>query len=304
MTRHFLKDDDISPQEQAQIIASAIKLKSNRFADRSFEGPKSVALIFDKTSTRTRVSFSVGVSEMGGYPLLIDSQSSQLAKSESIADTARVLGRQVSQIMWRTFAQSNLEEMAQHAGVPVISGLSDDYHPCQLLADLQTITEHFGKTEGLKVAYLGDGANNIANSYLLATAMAGMNVSIAAPKNYQPDEKVVARARELATGEILVTSDPVEAVSGADIVTTDTWVSMGMEAQQAERIADLQDYRVDEKLFEKASSEAIFLHCLPAYRGNEVTAEVIDGKRSLVWQQAENRLHAQKALMSFLANND
>ena len=304
MTRHFLKDDDISPQEQAQIIASAIKLKSNRFADRSFEGPKSVALIFDKTSTRTRVSFSVGVSEMGGYPLLIDSQSSQLAKSESIADTARVLGRQVSQIMWRTFAQSNLEEMAQHAGVPVISGLSDDYHPCQLLADLQTITEHFGKTEGLKVAYLGDGANNIANSYLLAAAMAGMNVSIAAPANYQPDEKVVARARELGTGEILVTSDPVEAVSGADIVTTDTWVSMGMEAEQSERISDLQDYRVDEKLFEKASSEAIFLHCLPAYRGNEVTAEVIDGKRSLVWQQAENRLHAQKALMSFLANND
>ncbi len=283
------------PQSNLSPIASPIGL---------LKGPKSVALIFDKTSTRTRVSFSVGVSEMGGYPLLIDSQSSQLAKSESIADTARVLGRQVSQIMWRTFAQSNLEEMAQHAGVPVISGLSDDYHPCQLLADLQTITEHFGKTEGLKVAYLGDGANNIANSYLLATAMAGMNVSIAAPKNYQPDEKVVARARELATGEILVTSDPVEAVSGADIVTTDTWVSMGMEAQQAERISDLQDYRVDEKLFEKASSEAIFLHCLPAYRGNEVTAEVIDGKRSLVWQQAENRLHAQKALMSFLANND
>ena len=304
MTRHFLKDDDISSQEQAEIISAAIKLKSDRFSDRSFEGPKSVALIFDKTSTRTRVSFSVGVSEMGGYPLLIDSQSSQLAKSESIADTARVLGRQVSQIMWRTFAQSNLEEMAKYAGVPVISGLSDDYHPCQLLADLQTITEHFGKTEGLKVAYLGDGANNIANSYLLAGAMAGMNVSIAAPTNYHPDEKVVARARELATGEILVTTDPVEAVKGADIVTTDTWVSMGMEAQQAERISDLQDYRVDEKLFEKASSEAIFLHCLPAYRGNEVTSEVIDGKRSLVWRQAENRLHAQKALMSFLANND
>ena len=304
MTRHFLKDDDISPQEQSEIISAAIKLKSDRFADRSFEGPQSVALIFDKTSTRTRVSFSVGVSEMGGYPLFIDSQSSQLAKSESIADTARVLGRQVSQIMWRTFAQSNLEEMAKYAGVPVISGLSDDYHPCQLLADLQTITEHFGKTEGLKVAYLGDGANNIANSYLLAGAMAGMNVSIAAPTNYQPDEKVVARARELATGEILVTTDPVEAVRDADIVTTDTWVSMGMEAEQSERISDLQDYRVDEKLFEKASSEAIFLHCLPAYRGNEVTAEVIDGKRSLVWQQAENRLHAQKALMSFLANND
>jgi ornithine carbamoyltransferase len=303
MTRHFLKDDHLSSTEQAAVIAHAIQLKANRFLDRSFEGPKSVALIFDKTSTRTRVSFSVGVSEMGGYPMLIDSQSSQLAKSESIADTARVLGRQVSQIMWRTFAQSNLEEMAEYAGVPVISGLSDDYHPCQLLADLQTITEHFGKTEGLTVAYVGDGANNIANSYLLAGAIAGMNIRIAAPAGYQPDEAVVARAKELSNGEILITSDPQVAVEGADVVTTDTWVSMGMEDSQAKRIADLQDYRVDEKLFNLASSDAIFLHCLPAYRGNEVTTEVIDGERSLVWQQAENRLHAQKALMSFLANN-
>jgi ornithine carbamoyltransferase len=303
MTRHFLKDDDLSSSEQAAVIAHAIELKANRFLDRSFEGPKSVALIFDKTSTRTRVSFSVGVSEMGGYPMLIDSQSSQLAKSESIADTARVLGRQVSQIMWRTFAQSNLEEMADYAGVPVISGLSDDYHPCQLLADLQTITEHFGKTEGMTVAYVGDGANNIANSYLLAGAIAGMNIRIAAPAGYQPDEAVVVRARELAKGEILITSDPQIAVMDADVVTTDTWVSMGMEDSQAKRIADLEDYRVDEKLFNLANQDAIFLHCLPAYRGNEVTAEVIDGERSLIWQQAENRLHAQKALMSFLANN-
>lgn len=304
MTRHFLKDDDISSNEQAAIIAHAIELKANRFSDRSFEGPKSVALIFDKTSTRTRASFSVGVSEMGGYPMLIDSHSSQLAKSESIADTARVLGRQVSQIMWRTFAQSNLEEMAEYAGVPVISGLSDDYHPCQLLADLQTITEHFGKTEGLTVAYVGDGANNIANSYLLAGAIAGMNIRIAAPAGYQPDEAVFARAKKLAKGEILITENPKVAASGADVVTTDTWVSMGMEDSQAKRIADLEDYRVDEKLFNLANQDAIFLHCLPAYRGNEVTAEVIDGERSLIWQQAENRLHAQKALMSFLANND
>jgi ornithine carbamoyltransferase len=304
MTRHFLKDDDINSLEQAQIIAHAIELKANRFADRSFEGPKSVALIFDKTSTRTRVSFSVGVSEMGGYPLLIDAQSSQLAKNESIADTARVLGRQVSQIMWRTFAQSNLEEMAEFASVPVISGLSDDYHPCQLLADLQTITEHFGKTEGLTVAYVGDGANNIANSYLLAGAIAGMNIRIAAPEGYQPDSAVVQRARELSKGEIMITVDPEAAVEGADVVTTDTWVSMGMEDSQAQRISDLQNYRVDEKLFSLASKDAIFLHCLPAYRGNEVTSEVIDGERSLIWQQAENRLHAQKALMSFLANND
>ncbi len=304
MTRHFLKDDDINSQEQAQIIAHAIELKASRFADRSFDGPKSVALIFDKTSTRTRVSFSVGVSEMGGYPLLIDAQSSQLAKNESIADTARVLGRQVSQIMWRTFAQSNLEEMAEFASVPVISGLSDDYHPCQLLADLQTITEHFGKTEGLTVAYVGDGANNIANSYLLAGAIAGMNIRIAAPEGYQPDSAVVQRARELSKGEIMITVDPEAAVEGADVVTTDTWVSMGMEDSQAQRISDLQNYSVDEKLFSLASKDAIFLHCLPAYRGNEVTSEVIDGERSLIWQQAENRLHAQKALMSFLANND
>lgn len=304
MTRHFLRDDDLNSEEQSRVIAHAIELKKNRFADRSFDGPKSVALIFDKTSTRTRLSFSVGVSEMGGYPMLIDSQTSQLSKNETIADTARVLGPQVAQIMWRTFDQSNLEEMAKHSGVPVISGLSDDFHPCQLLADLQTITEHFGKTKGLTVAYAGDGNNNMANSYLLAGAIAGMNVKIAAPSGYQPDPAVVALANSLGDGEILVTEDVSLAVTNADVVTTDTWVSMGMENTQAQRVSDLQNYRIDEKLFNLASPKAIFLHCLPAYRGNEVTTEVIDGERSLVWQQAENRLHAQKALMSFLANND
>ena len=304
MTRHFLRDDDLNSEEQSRVIAHAIELKKNRFADRSFDGPKSVALIFDKTSTRTRLSFSVGVSEMGGYPMLIDSQTSQLSKNETIADTARVLGPQVAQIMWRTFDQSNLEEMAKYSGVPVISGLSDDFHPCQLLADLQTITEHFGKTKGLTVAYAGDGKNNMANSYLLAGAIAGMNVKIAAPSGYQPDPAVVALANSLGDGEILVTEDVSLAVTNADVVTTDTWVSMGMENTQAQRVNDLQNYRIDEKLFNLASPKAIFLHCLPAYRGNEVTTEVIDGERSLVWQQAENRLHAQKALMSFLANND
>ena len=304
MTRHFLRDDDLNSEEQSRVIAHAIELKKNRFADRSFDGPKSVALIFDKTSTRTRLSFSVGVSEMGGYPMLIDSQTSQLSKNETIADTARVLGPQVAQIMWRTFDQSNLEEMAEHSGVPVISGLSDDFHPCQLLAYLQTITEHFGKTQGLTVAYAGDGNNNMANSYLLAGAIGGMNVKIAAPSGYQPDPAVVALANSLGDGEILVTEDVSLAVTNADVVTTDTWVSMGMENTQAQRVNDLQNYRIDEKLFNLASPKAIFLHCLPAYRGNEVTTEVIDGERSLVWQQAENRLHAQKALMSFLANND
>lgn len=303
MIRHFLKDDDISPEEQSEILEHAIELKKDRFADRSFEGPQTVAMIFDKTSTRTRVSFSVGISEMGGFPMVIDLQSSQMAKSESISDTARVLARQVSQIIWRTYQQSNLEQMAEYSTVPVISGLSDDYHPCQLLADLQTIKEHFGKTHGLTVAYVGDGANNVANSYLLAGAMAGMNVRIASPLGYQPSENVVKRSKQLAIGEILVTTDPVEAVRGADVVTTDTWVSMGAETEKVQRIKDLGHYQVDEKLFAQANRDAVFLHCLPAYRGKEVAAGVIDGERSLVWQQAENRLHAQKAVMSFLARN-
>ena len=307
MTKHFLKDDDITPSEQAQIIDSAIKLKADRFSKRPFAGPQTVAVIFDKTSTRTRVSFAVGIAELGGIPLIIDSGVSQLGKKESVADTARVLERQVAQIVWRTYLQAGLDEMAANSSVPVINALSDSWHPCQLLADLMTIKECFGKTEGLKLAYVGDANNNMANSYLVACAMAGMDVSIAAPEGYGPDSAVLDRAREIAAiqgGKISSSNDPVEAVAGAHVVVTDTWVSMGMEDQAQERALVFQAFTVDSALMSGAEKDAIFLHCLPAYRGFEVSADVIDGSQSRVWQEAENRLHAQKALMAWLAEQN
>ena len=307
MTKHFLKDDDITPSEQAQIIDSAIKLKADRFSKRPFAGPQTVAVIFDKTSTRTRVSFAVGIAELGGIPLIIDSGVSQLGKKESVADTARVLERQVAQIVWRTYSQAGLDEMAANSSVPVINALSDSWHPCQLLADLMTIKECFGKTEGLKLAYVGDANNNMANSYLVACAMAGMDVSIAAPEGYGPDSAVLDRAREIAAiqgGKISSSNDPVEAVAGAHVVVTDTWVSMGMEDQAQERALVFQAFTVDSALMSGAEKDAIFLHCLPAYRGFEVSADVIDGSQSRVWQEAENRLHAQKALMVWLAEQN
>ena len=307
MTKHFLKDDDITPSEQAQIIDSAIKLKADRFSKRPFAGPQTVAVIFDKTSTRTRVSFAVGIAELGGIPLIIDSGVSQLGKKESVADTARVLERQVAQIVWRTYLQAGLDEMAANSSVPVINALSDSWHPCQLLADLMTIKECFGKTEGLKLAYVGDANNNMANSYLVACAMAGMDVSIAAPEGYGPDSAVLDRAREIAAiqgGKISSSNDPVAAVAGAHVVVTDTWVSMGMEDQAQERALVFQAFTVDSALMSGAEKDAIFLHCLPAYRGFEVSADVIDGSQSRVWQEAENRLHAQKALMVWLAEQN
>lgn len=306
MTRHFLKDDDLTPKEQAEVIDLAIALKADRFRERPFEGPKTVAVIFDKTSTRTRVSFAVGIADLGGMPLIIDSGVSQLGKKESVADTAKVLERQVEQIVWRTYAQQGLEEMAANSSVPVINSLSDDWHPCQLLADLMTVKEHFGATQGLKLAYVGDANNNMANSYLVASAMAGMSVAVSAPEGFLPKQSVVDLAKSYAKQfgqEVLITSDPSEAVAGADVVATDTWVSMGMEAEAEQRVKLFADFSVTEELFAKANQGAVFLHCLPAYRGYEVSAEVIDGPRSLVWQEAENRLHAQKALMVFLAKH-
>ncbi len=304
MVRHFLKDDDITPAEQAEIIRRAIELKKNPYSEKPFAGPKTVALIFDKTSTRTRVSFAVGVSDLGGSPLIIDSQSSQMGAKESVADTAKVLGRQVAQIVWRTYAQLGLEEMAEHAGVPVINSLSDMYHPCQILADLMTIQEHKGKLAGLKLAYVGDSSNNMANSYLIGGATAGMHVSVAGPANYLPDSHIVARAELIAQktgGSISVHGEPVAAISDADVVITDTWISMGQEDEKEQRLRDFAGYTVDEKLFANAKPDAIFMHCLPAYRGYEVSAEVLDGPRSVIWDEAENRLHAQKALMVWLA---
>jgi ornithine carbamoyltransferase len=306
MTRHFLKDDDITSVEQVQILELAQRLKAGELTASPFEGPKTVALIFDKHSTRTRVSFAVGVADLGGMPLIIDSATAQLGSSESPADTARVLERQVAMIVWRTYAQSGLEEMAAHSRVPVINSLSDSYHPCQLLADLLTIREQFGKTEGLTLAYVGDGSSNMAASYLIAGALAGMHVRVAAPARFAPTAEVVARASELAaqtSGSVTVTEDPALAVAGADVVATDTWVSMGQEAEKQQRISAFAGFSVDAELMAQARGNAIFLHCLPAYRGYEVSAEVIDGPQSLIWQQAENRLHAQKALMLWLTQN-
>ncbi len=307
MTRHFLKDDDITPAEQAEILQLAKQIKANRFDLKPFAGPQTVAVIFDKTSTRTRVSFAVGIADLGGVPLIMDSGVSQLGKKESVADTARVLDRMVAQIVWRTYSQSGLEEMAANSSVPVINALSDSWHPCQLLADLLTIQEKLGTTAGKKIAYIGDAANNMANSYLVACAMAGMSVSVASPKGFEPSSDVVARAREIAafSGSIIeVTNDPMLAAADADVIATDTWISMGMEAEAEERKQAFAGFTVDGHMMAKAKSSAIFLHCLPAYRGFEVSADVLDGPQSAVWDQAENRLHAQKALMAWLANQN
>jgi ornithine carbamoyltransferase len=304
MVRHFLKDDDITSSEQAEILALARELKAAPYSRRPFAGPKTVALIFDKTSTRTRVSFTVGVADLGGNPMTIDTGTSQMGKKESIADTARVLGRQVAAIVWRTYAHSGLEEMAQFAGVPVINSLSDDYHPCQILADLLTIQEHKGSLAGKKFAYIGDASNNMANSYLIGMALAGMHVAVAGPSEYLPNAAIVARAQEIAAaqgGSVLVTTDAAAAVDGADAVATDTWISMGQEDEKEARVKAFAGYTVDAQLMAHAKSDAIFLHCLPAYRGYEVSEDVIDGPRSVIWDEAENRLHAQKALMVWLA---
>ena len=304
MVRHFLKDDDITAAEQAEILSLARELKAAPYSRRPFEGPQTVALIFDKTSTRTRVSFTVGVADLGGNPMVIDTGTSQMGKKESVADTARVLERMVSAIVWRTYAHSGLEEMAANSKVPVINSLSDDYHPCQILADLQTIQEHKGSLKGLKFAYIGDSSNNMANSYLTGMALAGMHVAVAGPSDYLPNAAVVARAQEIAAaqgGSVTVTTDPAVAIADADAVATDTWISMGQEDEKEQRVKDFAGFTIDADLMAKAKSDAIFLHCLPAYRGYEVSADVIDGDQSVIWDEAENRLHAQKALMVWLA---
>jgi ornithine carbamoyltransferase len=304
LTRHFLRDDDLSPTEQAEILDLAVSLKSDRFGSKVFAGPKTVALIFDKPSTRTRVSFSVGVTELGGAPLIIESATSQLASRETVADTARVLDRQVSMIVWRTFAQSGLEQMAKSSKVPVINSLSDDFHPCQLLADLMTIKEKLGTLQGKVLCYIGDASNNMAHSYLLAGATAGMKVRVAGPSMYQPNAKVFEKARQIAQetgGSVDCYTDPKLALVDSDAVATDSWVSMGQQDQKAEKIEAFEGFRLDAELLAIAKPSAIVLHCLPAYRGLEITDEVLEGSQSVVWDQAENRLHAQKALMVWLA---
>ena len=303
MTRHFLRDDDLSPSEQGDILDLAEKIKADRWGMTPLAGPQTVAVIFDKSSTRTRVSFAVGIADLGGSPLIISTASSQLGGKESPTDTARVLERQVAAIVWRTYAQSGLEQMALGTTVPVVNALSDDFHPCQLLADLLTIREHKGALAGLTVTFLGDGASNMAQSYLLAGATAGMHVRVAAPEEFSAADDVVADADARAAetgGSVALYTDPNEAVAGADVVVTDTWVSMGKEDEKAHRVATFGGYQVTTELMKLAKPDALFLHCLPADRGYEVTAEVIDGPQSVIWDEAENRLHAQKALLVWL----
>ena len=303
MTRHFLRDDDITPAEQAEILDLAEALKADRWSRTPLEGPQTVAVIFDKSSTRTRVSFAVGIADLGGSPLIISTASSQLGGKETPSDTARVLERMVSAIVWRTYGQAGLEEMAAGTTVPVVNALSDDFHPCQLLADLLTIREHKGELAGLTVTFLGDGASNMAQSYVLAGVTAGMHVRIASPDEFAPSGAVVADGDRIAAstgGSITLYTDAAEAVAGADVVVTDTWVSMGKESEKAHRVATFGGYRVDRDLMSLAASDAVFMHCLPADRGYEVTADVIDGEQSIIWDEAENRLHAQKALLVWL----
>jgi ornithine carbamoyltransferase len=301
VTRHFLRDDDLSPAELLDVLDLADAMKADRLVRQPLAGPRAVAVVFDKPSTRTRISFSVGIAELGGYPLVIDAQTSQLARGEPVEDTTRVLDRQVAAIVWRTFAQQRIEAMAGVSRVPVLNALTDEFHPCQVLADLQTIREHKGKLAGLTLAYVGDAANNMAHSYLLGGASAGLHVRIGGPPDYQPDPAVVADAARIAAdtgGSVSVTTDPGTAFEGADVVATDTWVSMG---QQAEHRGDVfAPFAVDESALRRAAHGAIVLHCLPAYRDKEIAADVIDGPQSVVWDEAENRLHAQKALLTWL----
>ncbi|MCR2813349.1 ornithine carbamoyltransferase [Microbacterium sp. zg.Y1090] len=303
MTRHLLRDDDLTAAEQAEILDLAVALKKDRWKLKPLEGPQTVAVIFDKSSTRTRVSFAVGIADLGGSPLIISTANSQLGGKETPADTARVLERQVAAIVWRTYAQAGLEEMAAGTRVPVVNALSDDFHPCQLLADLLTVREHKGDPAGLTLTFFGDGRSNMGHSYALAGVTAGMHVRIAAPEGYGPQESVVADAHRRAAetgGSLTLYTDPAAAAAGADVIVTDTWVSMGKEEEKAARLRDLGAYKVTAETMALASPDAIFLHCLPADRGYEVDAEVIDGPQSVVWDEAENRLHAQKALLVWL----
>jgi ornithine carbamoyltransferase len=310
MTRHFLKDDDLSPAEQAEVLALAASLKKTRHTAEAPTPltapngvPRAVAVLFDKPSTRTRVSFSVGVAELGGYPLVIDAGGSQLGRGEPVEDTTRVLDRQAAAIVWRTFGQDRIEAMASVSRVPVVNALTDAYHPCQILADLLTVQERKGSLAGRSLTYLGDGANNMAHSYLLGGATAGMHVRIGCPEAFSPDPEIFLRAAGIAAqtgGSVEWTPDAAKAAEGADVLATDTWVSMGQEGEYETRIQPFLPYAVDEAALDRAAHDAVVLHCLPAYRGKEIAADVIDGQQSAVWDEAENRLHAQKALLVWL----
>ena len=303
MTRHFLRDDDLTSAEQAEVLQLAAELKKDPFSHRPLEGPRGVAVIFDKNSTRTRFSFEVGIAQLGGHAVVVDGRSTQLGREETLQDTAKVLSRYVDAIVWRTYGQARLSAMAETATVPIVNALSDQFHPCQVLADLQTIAERKGSLRGLRMTYFGDGANNMAHSLMLGGVTAGMHVTVAAPVSFAPEPLFTAAAehRAVDTGaSVTITADPIVAASGADVLVTDTWTSMGQEDDGLDRVRPFRPFQLNADLLAKADPEALVLHCLPAHRGHEITDEVIDGPHSAVWDEAENRLHAQKALLVWL----
>jgi ornithine carbamoyltransferase len=295
--RHFLAIPDFTTEELYELLRLAADMKTGRYSARALTG-KTIALIFEKSSTRTRVSFEVGAFELGGHALFLSSRDIQLGRGEPLCDTARVLSRYVDGMMVRTFGHDRIEELARFSTVPVINGLTDLLHPCQVLADLQTVQENFGADlTPRKIAWIGDG-NNMANSWINAAYRFGFELRLACPKGYRPDAEILARAQEEAN--VLLTDDPREAAEGAEVINTDVWTSMGQEEETEARKHAFQGYYVDAKLMARADSNAIFLHCLPAHRGEEVADEVIEGPQSRVFDEAENRLHAQKALMATL----
>jgi len=298
--RDFLTIPDFTTDELAGLFALADRMKRGVHVRKPLVG-KTLALIFLKSSTRTRVSFEVGTTQLGGHALFLSDRDIQIGRGEPIADTARVLSRMVDGIMIRTFSHSDVDELARHADVPVINGLTDLQHPCQVLADLLTVRQHLGTHEGKKYAWIGDG-NNVANSWLDAAYRLGLDLELACPEGYDPDLTLLARAQKNAN--VTLHRDPREAMAGADVVNTDVWASMGQEDEQRTRATAFAGFTVDSSLMSRAAPDAIFLHCLPAHRGEEVTADVIDGPQSVVWDEAENRLHIQKAIMAVVIGGE
>ncbi|MDI6643085.1 MAG: ornithine carbamoyltransferase [Candidatus Hodarchaeaceae archaeon] len=304
MVKHLLSMQDLSPKEVEAILDKAAELKQKLRKGEPHEllHGKTLGMIFAKPSTRTRVSFETAMTQLGGHAIYLGMGDLQLGRGETIADTARTLSRYVDAIMARLFGHEDIVELARHSNVPVINGLTNTHHPCQTLGDLLTILEHKGKLRGLKLAWVGDG-NNVCNSLLLGCTLVGMNISAACPRGYEPPAEILTQAQKNAKksgSKIEITNDPNKAVAGADVVYTDVFVSMGQEAEREKRMRDFKGFQVDSKLLARAKKDAIFMHCLPAHRSEEVSPEVIDGPRSVVWDQAENRLHAQKAVLVFL----
>ena len=301
MKKDFLSVYDLTRRDFDRIFSHAANLKAmlkDGFIYQPLAG-KTLGMIFDKSSTRTRLSFEAGMYQLGGLAIYLNSRDTQLGRGETIADTARIVSRYLDAVMIRTFAQESVEEFARHATIPIINGLTDLMHPCQIVSDLFTIVERKGTYEGLKIAYVGDG-NNMANSWIDAAAKLPFKLTLACPKGYDPDARILERGRKKAPKGVSLFRDPVQAVKNADVVYTDVWASMGQESEQEARAKVFEGYQVNRKLMQHAKPDAIVMHCLPAHRGEEISAEILDGPRSVVWDEAENRLHVQKAILEIL----